>query len=318
MSDKKIENNNNGNFWLYVIISLLVIIIIIFVGLVASGFLVYNETNNKVNENVEEKNDKLVITDDLKTDLASKIDALLVGRKNIEFDENLNGNTAYFNGFALLRELTDSEKQRITKSALIFENIFDKTGEEFDRAKNYIESYLGNGYLDTYFSSTYGVTTYEKYNKKYRELFGVDAPGFEDIRDMCSDEFYNKEHGEIYYVKGACGSNSAIDYTYHKSKFEINNDKVEVYVNIGYITFNDSYGTSHSVYGDIETSELDGKLYLGGDPINFVEEIKNYSSLNNPYYINDNNKDKFSEYKFTFAKDKENDNFYFEKVTKVR
>ena len=83
---------------------------------------------------------------------------------------------------------------------------------------------------------------------------------------------------------------------------------------MGHVAPNNNNVYKYLVYSDFEVITDNGSLSTIIKPINVVEEID--GSLAYSYKITSENKDKFSQYKFTF-KMKDN-NLYFEKVTKIK
>ena len=216
-----------------------------------------------------------------------------------------------FNYAVFFRDLTDTEKQQITLKTLEFSNIDQSKYQEVPYVKNAVDTMVGNGgnALKDYF----GYLTYDEVNKSYRNLFGEDLENPVETVGKCPTFYYSKDTNEFYHMAGACGGTSAARVVSYKEKYVGINDTVELYIDFGFIRLEDT-DTEATVYSNlVDLTREDGVMSfasadkeVGKVAINSMYEYK----------ITEENKDSFTQYKFTFRKDK--DNYYFEKVEKVR
>lgn len=295
------------NTWLFVIIGVLILIVLIFVGLIATGTLVYNNTKKVIEEDVEEiiEEDELVLNDDVKLAVSNKLYKLLGGAVADEYKAN---NIYYGTGFDsdLLRgELTDLSKQ--IKALKFTKAEKDDSGrwQTHPKLANIIK-------MDPSMSALqyHGTITFDDYNKTYLDLFGTGAIVSNENVGVCPEYYYSEANNEFYKITFACGSISFGQYISYISNYEIVDDKVELNIHFGFVE--PGYGTNTVIYGNFE--EVTNGEETSLKPIDLVEEID--ESLTDAYAINDTNKDKFSNYKFTFKN--LNNNFIFEKVEKIK
>lgn len=140
----------------------------------------------------------------------------------------------------------------------------------------------------------------DKFESKYREVFGSDVPLDALGSSYCPSVYY--EESGYYFMFGGCGGTSPWEAYYYKNRYTTNGDHAYVYVNAGVVNLeNDKiyceiFPYSDDYYGD-ESLACDN--YAGGD-----------------FTIDASNHDKFAEYRFVFTK-ADNGTYYFEKVEKV-
>lgn len=301
------EEPKKNKLLLFVVVGVLVLVLLVFIGLIATGTLVYNNTKPdiKEEETLEEKDENQPSTEDIKYLVSTKLYKLLNG----EVTDSYSANNKYYSSFnsSLLRgELSDSTKQGITlKHTLVTEDNTERWKEHESIKKIY--SYDPSGQSLDY----YGSISFDEYNKTYHELFGVDAPTPEERSGVCPEFLYSEEYKEFYKITYACGAISYGNYISYISNFEINENSVDVYMNFGFIE--PGFGSKTIIYGAFEEYEQDGeKLLRHTTPVDEIEE----GSTGEEYIINETNMDKFTLYKFTFKN--VDDNYLFDKVEKVK
>lgn len=294
------------NTLMFVVIGILLLIVLVFVGLIATGTLVYNKTKPEIEEDVEEiVEDKLELTDELKLNISTKLYKLLGGDISDEYKATNVYYGSSFNSNLLRGELTDLTKQSI---ALKFSNA---EKDDTDRWKT--QSTIANIIKrDPSMSSIqyHGTVPFDEYNKVYLDLFGTGAVVPKEIMGVCPEYYYSEANNEFYKITYACGGTSYGQYISYISNYEIVDDKVVLNIHFGFVE--PGYGFDTVIYGNFE--EIKGDEYTSLKPIDLVEKID--ESLTDSYTINDTNKDKFSNYKFTFKN--LNNNFIYEKVEKIK
>lgn len=280
--------------------SKIVIVILVILLLGACAYIAYDklmvkEDNNLTNEKKETtKSDKeTVISDNLLiNDLSEKITYLNTARIYTgyeKFNDALNKSIeidAYNFRDIYDKQLSDDDKLDITLNSLeknyvnlsvTYENMSDEAKEIF---KPYVEAGSINDIDEKQISS-------DNVEERYQLLFGEKVNNH-SIKS-CPYFTYDSKNNVYYYSRQCGGTSDGTVYLY-KNKFTTKDDNAYVYVNIGYAALADDTST----YGDITRIE--------------ENTLENFS-------INESNYTKYSEYKYTFKKDS-NNNYYFVSVEK--
>ena len=286
------EKNSNGSKVVIVILSLLLLGACAYI---AYDKLMVKEDNNQTNEKKETKKSdrETVISDNLLiNDLSEKVTYL-----------NTAGIAPGYGGFAdalnksieipsynfrdiYEKQLSDDDKLDITLNSLeqkyvnlsiTYENMSDEAKEVF---KSYIEAGSINDVVEKQVSA-------ESVEERYQLLFGEKVTNH-SLKN-CPMYTYDSKNNVYYYSRQCGGTGDGTVYLY-KNKFTTKDDNAYVYVNIGYATSADDTST----YGDITK----------------IEE-----NISEDFSINESNYTKYSEYKYTFKKDS-NNNYYFVSVEK--
>lgn len=280
--------------------SKIVIVILVILLLGACAYIAYDklmvkEDNNLTNEKKETtKSDKeTVISDNLLiNDLSEKITYLNTARIYTgyeKFNDALNKSIeidAYNFRDIYDKQLSDDDKLDITLNSLeknyvnlsvTYENMSDEAKEIF---KPYVEAGSINDIAEKQISS-------DNVEERYQLLFGEKVNNH-SIKS-CPYFTYDSKNNVYYYSRQCGGTSDGTVYLY-KNKFTTKDDNAYVYVNIGYAALADDTST----YGDITRIE--------------ENTLENFS-------INESNYTKYSEYKYTFKKDS-NNNYYFVSVEK--
>ncbi|MDO5002941.1 MAG: hypothetical protein Q4E39_01760 [bacterium] len=280
--------------------SKVVIVILSLLLLGACSYIAYDklmvkENNNQTNKKKETiKSDKETLISDnlLINDLSEKITYLNTARiftgyekfndalnKSIEID-SYNFRNIYD------KQLSDDDKLDITLNSLEknyvnlsvpYENMSDEVKAFF---KPYVETGSINDIAEKQISSVH-------VENRYQLLFGEKVNNH-SIK-LCPFFTYDSKNNVYYYSRQCGGTGDGSVYLY-KNKFTTKDDNAYVYVNIGYATSADDTST----YGDITK----------------IEE-----NISEDFSINESNYTKYSEYKYTFKKDS-NNNYYFVSVEK--
>lgn len=293
MMEKEIkEKKSNGS---KIVIVILVILLLGACAYIAYDKLMVKEDNNLTNEKKETtKSDKeTVISDNLLiNDLSEKITYLNTARIYTgyeKFNDALNKSIeidAYNFRDIYDKQLSDDDKLDITLNSLeknyvnlsvTYENMSDEAKEIF---KPYVEAGSINDIAEKQISS-------DNVEERYQLLFGEKVNNH-SIKS-CPYFTYDSKNNVYYYSRQCGGTSDGTVYLY-KNKFTTKDDNAYVYVNIGYAALADDTST----YGDITRIE--------------ENTLENFS-------INESNYTKYSEYKYTFKKDS-NNNYYFVSVEK--
>ena len=310
-NNKNVKENNKSSVYLLIIVFLVIII-----GLLVTIVMLLSNDNKVITNNNNEEiveNNKIEVNDTIKLELSNKINRLLSPYKSTTFEQSITFGDYGFRYAVLARPLTDFDKQFIVLNTITYDDIDTGRWQEVPTVKSAID--IDTKYADGYLmKKEYGVLSYDAVNKSYNELFGSDLTNPAESVGKCPYIYYSSTTKEFYKFRPACGGTSGSSVTYYKDKFEsTSNDTIDVYVNFGFIKY-DEKTTKYYVYGDadIAASSVDFTATITGK--NVVTELTEGNQFS--YKITDANKDKFSQYKFTFKK--KDNYFYFEKVEKVR
>ena len=286
------EKKSNGS---KVVIFILVVLLLGACAYIAYDKLMVKEENNQTNEKKETtKSDKETLISDnlLINDLSEKITYLNTARIYTgyeKFNDALNKSIeidAYNFRNIYDKQLSDDDKLDITLNSLeknyvnlsvTYENMSDEAKEIF---KPYVEAGSINDIAEKQISSA-------NVEERYQLLFGEKVNNHSI--ESCPYFTYDSKNNVYYYSRQCGGTGDGTVYLY-KNKFTTKDDNAYVYVNIGYATLADDTST----YGNITRIE--------------ENTSENFS-------INESNYTKYSEYKYTFKKDS-NDNYYFVSVEK--
>lgn len=132
----------------------------------------------------------------------------------------------------------------------------------------------------------------------YQQLFGTKITSYSETKSTGCPSFEYNENNKVYYLYGDCSGLEGEVGLIYVNKATKKKNEAYIYVNIGtYIK--DYYGSGEkNVYDGIEQKTVVDK------------------ATTDDYKIDEKNYTKFSEYKYTFTKD-ENDNYHFTKIEKV-
>ena len=315
MSDKKDKRVDENNKNTRSVVILIIVFLLIIIGLLVTIIMLLNK-DNKLGNNKQEPNTVVVdedneikITEDLKFDLSRKIEKILTRVNLTSYEAQSNYPDYMFHYPVLFRELTSSEKQLITLSSLAYFDIDLSKYKEVSYVKNAVDRADGYGYMRT----DYGYLPYIDVNKEYREYFGEDLVNPVESVGRCPEYYYSSTTREFYHMSSACGGTSVSRIVSYKDKFVAKDDTIEVYINFGFIRpieNTDKFAVYANVVSLVNESDLTSRALVDTQ----IEEVS-MTDMNN-YKITEENKDKFTQYKFTFKKN--GDNFYFDKVTKIR
>lgn len=315
--EKNKQNTNNKS--MTILCTFLIIIIIGLVGFI--GFTLGSKTTplpqvEEKEESKAETNNEEVEFNDYKTikEISTEIELILGGTSSFELSKTYG--TYGFRSGVLKNELTKKDKQQIVLESVSWDNITGDAWKNYEKMKNIVEMMSGNDEQkqQEYLARSHQISA-EKVNEQSIKLFGeiIENP-IEEV-GMCPHIYYDANSNTYFRPEPACGGTSAHYVKSYKSKFTTKNDEVYVYVNFAYIgpgTYNGSY-EYYEVYKDIKDVN---SLENSG---NFIDKY----TLEDPIYweenftVNERNYQHFSEYKFTFKKDK-NDNYYFVDVKQTK
>ena len=193
-----------------------------------------------------------------------------------------------------------------------FSNIDQSRYQEVPYVKNAVDTIVKNG--GNALKDDFGYLTYDEVNKAYRSLFGEDLENPVETVGKCPTFYYSKDTNEFYHMSGACGGTSASSVITYKEKYVGINDTIELYMDFGFIRFETMNSTEATIYSNLTKISREDSLMSYADADKEISKVS--TNEMHKYKITEDTKDKFTQYKFTFRKDK--DNYYFEKVEKVR
>lgn len=304
--------NNKPVFIIFLI--LLCVVLLVFLGLIVIGGLTNNNVMPISNED-EEVEEVVEVTDELKEDIGLKVERILTLIHNVSYERAMNYVDYGFNYAVLFRDLTDAEKQQIVLKTVEFADINQSRYQEVPYVKNAVDTMMkyARNNKET-IKDYYGYLTYDEVNKAYRNLFGKDLNNPVETVGKCPAFYYSKDTNEFYYMAAGCGGTSGPDRVVsYKEKYVGEKDTIELYMNFGFIRLVDNY-TEATIYGDLDSLIKEDGIFSYAAASQEVGKVA-INSMND-YKITEENKDIFTQYKFIFRKDK--DNYYFEKVEKVR
>lgn len=302
MENNKINKTNKTNKKLVI---LCIILTIIIMGLVA--FIAFSLGNKKTTLPQQAEQQEEIEFNDSKVieEISKKIDMLLAYYNPAqEFSLSQLYNEHNFRRDVLKNALTKEEKlQIVLESTTEWEKISGDAWKDYEELVNRYKD-VNPKYLEQAIANDQDIkqVSSDKVNKNSISLFGEKADDTIEKISGCPT-FLHKHNSTIYISWASCGGTSPDKIASYKSKFTQKNDEVYVYVNFASLSFagNDTY----HVYKDIENYSTN------------KEENKLEYTVDETFIINENNSHMFSEYKFTFKKDT-NDNYYFVGVKQTK
>lgn len=316
IKEEKTEKSvNKTNKLLVVIIVLLVLVIL---GMLAATFVPsLIGKSESTNETKQEATVTEIKNIDVLKELSVKIDRLL-GIRETEYNQNIDYFGTFYAHEILKVGLTDKTKQRAVLSQIDWSPM---NQEVWQTAKNHeFISRLIPSYTESY---TYGSTKYvtlEKVNAYSTTLFGENLKTILKEINECPTYLYDESNKIFYYPEPQCGGTSSELIRGFKSKFEELNDEVYVYVSFAFLIPDPAnQGTAMEMEEYIVYKDYD---YIPGDVMGTHQHKNVYQTGLSSYQardfkLNKDNYKDFSEYKFTFKKDK-NNNYYFVKLEQTK
>ncbi len=304
------ENSKNNK----VIKFFVVILIIAILGF--AGYICYDKVlspNNGTNKNNNEQKEKDKQTDEkeeditdqsLINDLSKKVSILNIygGNSTLKSVSNDNYSTDYLTSKSLTilaYESNDSKGNNIystildekSKLRMVLMNAVEYSEVSIPEKDVQIKEKIG-------YKALKGQVSASDVEAAYFNLFGEKLVNHASIivdNNICPG-FYYDEVNKVYFGVPECGGTSFATFLLYKNKFSKKANEAYVYVNIGNTDIN-----KRTVYDD----------YVSVDNQTVIEK-----KISKDYKIDESNHTKFTEYKYTFAKDTTG-NYYFSKVEKV-
>ena len=280
------ENNEQSNNMAKKGVGLLIIIgalLIVVMGL--GGYILYDKFGEtKETENTEEKKDdkkeekETALNDNAVKEQLAKSIAILEGAELYQ-DGGKSG--YYFQGDVYAKNIKTEEMSDEVKLYAVLKYAFNNN---IDFTIDYTAAYPGNSTK---------VADGEKINKLYKSVYGYSIKNYKPKESGCPIFTYD-ESSKKYKGIYACGGTSPCWLDTYINNYTVSGDNYYVYVSLGSSCTEDESYSNEKYYSDYaRTNELDQKY-----------DIKT-------------NKDKFSEYKYTFTKTKDGD-YKFVSVEKVK
>lgn len=248
---------------------------------------------------------------DIITDLSIKIDTLLSESDKTYHQTQTFDPTRY--RFEILKQtLTNEEKQTIVLSNIKWSTI---TKETWEKAKNNTRiNQLIKSYSETQVYETTKCVTVAEVNDYSKKLFGEEIDPKKLSRT--SIYIYDETTNLFYFPEPQYGGTTVNSIKSYKSKYESKKDEAHVYVSFAFLsqTGTNSALDKFTIYKDFKISED-----TGYKKVQYIDEYKAGLTLEeaNDFSINSDNYKIFSEYKFIFKQDK-NNNYYFTKVEQIK
>lgn len=303
--------NKQSNKSLIIICTILIVIIIGLVGFIGYYIGMTNQkppqTNKQTNENIEVEETNI---NTIKS-LSNKISQLF-GYNKTELSLNKEYSLFNFKSGILKKNLTAEEKQLIILSSIEWDEITGDAWKSSPKMKDTVEAMSGGDEktIDEYIKASKQISA-EKVNKYSMELFGHELTNPKEEIGRCPVLYYDANQQIYYRPDPACGGASIESVQSYEYKFTTNKDEAYVYVSFAYIE--PSYDNStYNVYKDIKCSdELIGNCTLTNKYEVTLPTNKDYFTIDKTNYQD------FSQYKFIFKKD-QNNNYYFVKTEQIK
>ena len=292
MDNQEIQKKNlNGLLvFLLVIVSLLLIGCGVYIiydkafdkdTVVESGEKNSSSTVENGNQNVEET-EKVSNDTDFNDKISKKIYVL-------ELIDSLNNNSVYRNYDIYSRSVTNSDISLDDKLFNVLENLYIEYSGKSSVTTNYDFGAAGSNGVE--FTQLDVALVEQELKNLYGH--GIDSSLHKDM-GKCPMFIYDSVNKK-YYASAQCGGASSYVVDTYINKITTKGNYVYAYVSLGVV----SYDGSNIIYTDYERT----KIY----------DSKNNTSSSD--VINKDNYKQFSEYKYTFAKDR--DNYYFNSIEKI-
>lgn len=331
------ENSSKKNSLFQVILIIICILLAITTGALATficidkGLFKDKEVNIENNESESSSNntsesdkeqtdseDKNISTEEEKrtnmmTELSYKIDALVSMYAQTEYQQSTSWAEYGFKYGLLRRKLTEKDIQFIALQSAEWQSITSDDWKSFTRMKTLASYFETNGDGGALFISKSHQTSEEKVNEKSLSLFGkkIETP-VEEVGG-CPIYLYDVNQRKYYRPQIQCGGANGSQVKSYKSNFIEIGDEVNVYVSYAFAI--PTGANRFIIYKDFEISSEElqyanptyTKEYKTGVTSDYVSNFK----------LDETNYQEFSEYKFTFKKDN-NDNYYFVSVEQTK
>ena len=269
---------------------LAIILILISLSLFGyASYLMLFKNSDIENASVKEKNTEVLLDDEnIKNDILTKFYAITgSGENGIRGLYSFRyGNSVFGNVFD---DFNDDLKLRVVLDYFYNNNLFEDLKEE-----NYSEPIFAK-YIDTKFYQISADTVLDQ----YRKFYGSDPilKSIDDPKIGCFGYTYSPEKQLFFKIYPSCGGEMSSNVYSYINRFVVDGDKIYLYVNYGISKEAGSYpNVKVTIYKDLDYKDV----------------YKSEMSLKaaNDFRINESNYSNFSEYKFTFKKDS-NNNYYF-------
>lgn len=278
-SSNNSEKKSKSNL-LMIIICIIITIVMFFVG-VFVGKIHYEPEVRIVDEVITEED---VTLEALRNDLVNKVNILerISQRTGFELWPE-EKNRYYSSGDIYIKDTDITQIPNELKLYTVLENLY-----YYDLGKSYVTTNYDFGSMSMY-KNIFTQLDVEKVEKEYKYLFGNTTISHKKF-DGCPSFIYDSVNNK-YYGSSECGGTSAGGIVTYVNKVTSTDDEAYVYVSLG--------------------SAVDGKFYTD------FEMTKEYTAnVENGLVINENNYKEFSEYKYTFVKEK--GNYIFNNIKKIK
>ena len=267
-------------------------IVLIMISLLLFGYSAYLmifKDNDIENSSVKEKNTEVLLEDEnIKNDILTKFYAITgsgkdgkIGSYTFRYGSGVFGN--------VFGDFNNDLKLRVVLDYFYNNNLFENLREE-----NYSDPTFAN-FTDGIFFYISEDTVVEQ----YRRFYGSE-PTLKSINNPeigCFGYTYSPEKKLFFKIRPTCGGETPSNVYSYVNRFVVDGDMIYLYVNYGISKEIGSYSDDKvTIYKDLDFKDV------------FKSEMSRKDA--NGFRINESNCSDFSEYKFTFKKDN-NNNYYF-------
>lgn len=306
------KSSNKTNKILLVLVIILSIVVLVETTILCSTLLVKKTLPKE--EEIKETIDKDVKDIDDITDLSIKIDTILSLKTN-NYYKSLSASAYGYRFQVLKNNLTDEVKHEILLDNIEWEDI-PRENYEVVAETEFFKNLIKSGYDKSYLLKTTKQVSLEKLSKYSEQLFGEKITNPLKTINTCPMYTYIEETKSFYYPMPQCGGINPHYVATYKSKYVDLGNEIDVHVNIAHLV---SSGTQSSIdkYTVYKDFDLRGEAKYNDAVYKDIYKQNLSQQEAENFEITEENYQEFSEYKFKFKKDK-NNNYYFVSLEQVK
>lgn len=292
MEQENNKNNDNSNKLLVVIIVILTVALVGTIGYITYDKIVLNDkgTTEEKEESKKDENvvEKKVEDSTLIADIERKIETLT------SIDET-SDDGAYNHFYIYKNGIKSNELSTDRKLYSVLEKNYDENRYSSPVTTNYdFSSFAGAEHAESY-KQFFTQLDVSKIEEDYYNVYGEKVSSHKDF-EACPTFLYDSQNSK-YYGGKECGDPWGIAIRTYTNKMVSKGNNIHAFVNIAMIILDTNSG-ANNIYTDYDRTNL------------YSDTVTDFNNV-----INESNYTQFSEYKFTFTKDKTG-NYYFTSVEK--
>lgn len=234
--------------------------------------------------------------------------------QNIQASQNFGSYN--FRYGVLKNDLTEENKQEIVLESATWKNITGDKWKEYSKIKDIVDADVSLGATEESALAHHKQLSKEEVDKYSVEIFGKKIANPVEEITSCPPYYYDSANEIYYQLEPRCGGAASGSVLIYKSKFIEKGAEAYVYVSVGHLVYDESTSTpQYKIYKDFSYSGTK----LIGESVEYLNEYKTENQIINlgNFKLDSTNYQDFSEYKFTFKKDS-NDNYYFVDVMQTK